>query len=50
MATYYDSRDMNRRVDTFTEQIMRKLRSTDVKDAFIDHVRAQGFGSYTQTS
>lgn len=44
MTTYYDTRDMNRRVDAFTTQVVRKLQSTPVKDAFFDHVKAQGFG------
>lgn len=44
MTTYYDTRDMNRRMDAFTTQVVRKLQSTPVKDAFFDHVKAQGFG------
>ncbi|USR78718.1 NADPH-dependent oxidoreductase [Arcanobacterium pinnipediorum] len=44
MTTYYDTRDLNRRVDTFTTQVVRKLRTTPLKDRYIDHVRSQGFG------
>ncbi|QRV03034.1 nitroreductase family protein [Arcanobacterium phocisimile] len=45
MTTYYDSRDLNRRVDAFTTQIVRKLRTTELKDRFMEHIQAQGFGS-----
>ncbi|WP_216395644.1 NADPH-dependent oxidoreductase [Arcanobacterium phocae] len=45
MTTYYDTRDMNQRSDTFTDQVVRKLHTTPVKDAFFEYVIAQGFGS-----
>ncbi|WP_216379969.1 nitroreductase family protein [Arcanobacterium phocae] len=47
MTTYYDARSTNRRSDTYTDQVVRKLQTTPVKDAFFDHVVVQGFGPAT---
>lgn len=44
MTTYYDLRDANRRVDSFTQQILGKFAGgKDRRDATIEFARAQGF-------
>lgn len=44
MAEYYDTRNMNRKVDCFTKQVVTRFNNRrDVREQIGDQIRAQGF-------
>lgn len=44
MSTYYDLRDLNRRVDSFSKQVVNRLNAVNKKrQRLLDYIQAQGF-------